>query len=138
MKQFIYILFFLFTLGIYAQDTNQKNQSPQIITKLKVGKSIAIESKSIRFINIIEDSRCPTGVSCIWAGQAKVLIGIYKNDTLVEEKEIIIGAKGITPNTPKELLISGTKKIFGYNLSPYPSNDNIIKTSEYYLELVVK
>lgn len=138
MKQIISILLFLYALGINAQDTDKKSPPPEIITKLKIGTSISLDTKSLRFINLIEDSRCPSGVSCVWAGQAKVLIGIYENDILLEEKEIIIGAKGITPHNPKELLASGAKKVFGYNLTPYPSYNSTITASEYYLEVVVK
>ncbi|WP_299433376.1 hypothetical protein [uncultured Aquimarina sp.] len=138
MKQFIYLLLVFSPFFITAQNTTKKAKTPQIVTKLKIGKTINFETKSIQFIKVIEDSRCPTYVTCIWEGQAKVLIGIYENDTLLEEKLIIIGAKGITSNNPKELLKSGDKTIHGYNLSPHPLNEEKIDPANYYLELLVK
>lgn len=111
---------------------------PKIITKLKTGTSFTLDKKAVKFIKVVEDSRCPSDVTCFWAGQATVLIGLYENDDLLEEKEIIIGAKGISPKNIKELITSHNKTIFGYNLIPYPSSDQKINPSDYYLELLVK
>ncbi|GAA0715552.1 hypothetical protein GCM10009430_10130 [Aquimarina litoralis] len=139
MKYLLIFLFLFFSFSkIDAQSSQEKKESPQIITKLKAGKKALFGNKSIHFINVVEDSRCPTGVSCVWAGQAKVIIGIYENDILVEEKEYIISASGINPIKPQELLQSDKKTIFGYNLSPYPANGQKIDPSSYYLELLVK
>ncbi len=138
MKQLIYLLLVLSPLLIQAQDAAEKVKTPQIITKLKMGNSITFGTKSIEFIKVTEDSRCPSDVSCVWAGQAKVLVNFYEKDMLLEEKEIIIGANTITPDTTKELFKSGEKSVHGYNLSPYPSSNRKIDPSEYFLELLVK
>lgn len=138
MKKIIYLLLVFTPFFMNAQQTTKKVEAPKIITKLKVGTSINLETKSIRFLKVTEDSRCPTGVSCVWAGQAKVVIGVYENDALIEEKQIIVGANGFTPDKNKELLTSGEKTILGYNLAPYPSSGRKINSADYYLELLVK
>ena len=33
---------------------------------------------TVKFIAVIEDSRCPRGTQCVWAGNAKVKIGLSK------------------------------------------------------------
>ncbi|MBW1297793.1 hypothetical protein [Aquimarina litoralis] len=139
MKKLFFLLF-LFNLffSLSAQEKPKQIQTPKIITKLKLGKKINLKSKSLQFLKLVEDSRCPKYVSCVWEGQAKVIVGVYENDILVEEKLIIIGAKGITPDSPKELLKQEEKAILGYNLSPYPVNDEKIPHKDYYLELLVK
>ena len=38
------------------------------------------ENIQIKFSNVTEDSRCPTGVQCIWQGRVSVNITIVKND----------------------------------------------------------
>ncbi len=134
MKQFIYLLLIFSPIFLKAQDTNKKAKTPQIVTKLKIGKKANFGNKSIHFIKVLEDSRCPKGVSCVWAGQAKILIGLYENDTLLEEKEILIKA----PIKSKELLKSLEKTVYSHNLSPYPINSEKIDPSNYYLELLVK
>ncbi|WP_299213435.1 hypothetical protein [uncultured Aquimarina sp.] len=137
MKRFIYLLLVFSPLFIKAQNTTKKVKPPKIITKLQIGKKANFETKSIQFIKVTEDSRCPTNVTCVWQGQAKVLIGIYENDTLLEEKLMIVGAKGVSPDNNKEILKSGNKTIYGYNLSPYPSGDQKTDPSDYYLEMIV-
>ncbi len=49
--------------------------------------SIGSENLSVKFVNVAEDSRCPVGVECIWAGQAKIELEIKQKD---EEPEIIV------------------------------------------------
>lgn len=45
---------------------------------VKAGKqAVARHSKlTIRFLDVVEDSRCPTGTNCIWAGNAKIRIEV--------------------------------------------------------------
>ena len=55
---------------------NQILQAGQIV--LRPGDSIASEDGSIKvtFVQVTEDSRCPTNVQCVWAGQVKVLLEV--------------------------------------------------------------
>ena len=34
----------------------------------------------IRFIGVPEDSRCPLDVECVWAGNAKIVLGVSLKD----------------------------------------------------------
>ncbi|MHA7055689.1 hypothetical protein ACWGOQ_0000610 [Aquimarina sp. M1] len=139
MKHILFILLIVVQSSfISAQDTGKETKPPQIITKLPTGKTINFNDVRVQFLKVLEDSRCPSGVNCVWEGQAKVLIGIYKDDTLIEEKEIIIGAKEIRPDNPKELLTFNDKVVYIYNLSPYPSSNKKTNPLDYYLELLVK
>lgn len=36
------------------------------------------ERLRVRFISVLEDSRCPTGEQCIWQGNAKITLGLSK------------------------------------------------------------
>src|SRR6185503_16034330 len=36
------------------------------------------EDIKVRFVNVTEDSRCPTDVQCIWAGQVSIMIEIAR------------------------------------------------------------
>jgi hypothetical protein len=42
-------------------------------------KRFAKSKLSVRFVELIEDSRCPTDTNCIWAGNAKIKIRVSKN-----------------------------------------------------------
>jgi hypothetical protein len=37
----------------------------------------------IQFAGVVEDSRCPAGVACIWAGQAKVRLNVHDAAAIV-------------------------------------------------------
>jgi hypothetical protein len=40
-------------------------------------KTISGSGIKIKFLDVLDDSRCPTGQTCIWAGNAKVKILVY-------------------------------------------------------------
>lgn len=66
---------------------------------LSVGKQkTAKKSKlKIRFLEVVEDSRCPVGVNCIWAGNAKVKVQVIgARSTKVFEFNTNLGPKGDT------------------------------------------
>ena len=68
----------LFTMTITAQ-------APETVT-LKAGqrKSAVKGRLKIKFLSVEEDSRCPEGAQCIWAGNAKIKIsvsGMYETKT---------------------------------------------------------
>jgi hypothetical protein len=47
----------------------------------------------VRFVSLIEDSRCPTDTACVWAGNAKITVRVSRHGSV----------KAITLNTnPKE------------------------------------
>ena len=38
--------------------------------------SVKAEEMKLRFVSVSEDSRCPRDVTCVWAGEVKVLLEI--------------------------------------------------------------
>lgn len=48
---------------------------------LKINQSALIESENIevKFLKVLEDSRCPTNVSCVWSGQLIAEVAVTKN-----------------------------------------------------------
>jgi hypothetical protein len=138
MKKTIFLILFVIPfVSLLAQDST-KVDPPKIITKLKVGNTVNFNTKSIKFLKVVEDSRCPSDVTCIWAGQVKIVIGIYKDELLIKEKELLFGANNINSDHIKEVLKIDQKTVYSYNISPYPSAKTPIIPSEYYLELLIK
>ena len=75
MKKLISLLFLTFIFGaaqaVLAQSEGQ--------TTLGVGqqKTVSVGDKfKIKFISVMEDSRCPADVKCVWAGNAKIKIQV--------------------------------------------------------------
>jgi len=48
--------------------------------ELALGESVSIESEdlSVTFTAVIEDSRCPSDVQCVWEGNAKIKLTLSK------------------------------------------------------------
>lgn len=83
----------------------------------------------------VEDSRCPSDVTCIWAGNAAVLLRIHQNDTQQEF--------GLNSN-PGENTGVGVTELLGYRISlidvsPFPTSDTAgtIELEDYVVELDV-
>ena len=55
--------------------------SPQGVT-VRVGETVEVNNLEITFSSVLEDSRCPVDVTCIWEGNAKVEleVGVVNSD----------------------------------------------------------
>ena len=61
---------------------------------LVFGDAIQIPTANIvyvRFMDVLEDSRCPRTVQCIWAGRARVLVEVKEGDKEPLQTEMIFG-----------------------------------------------
>jgi hypothetical protein len=104
--------------------------------KIKVGRTLTFKGEvlRLRFARVASDSRCPTGVECVWAGNAEVLIEASAG-----------GARGkrtlsLNTNAGQERAAEGTYgrytvKLVG--LSPYPRSGRKIRPGEYTATLLV-
>jgi hypothetical protein len=72
-------------LGIVVSVSAQTGK--QIAVKINSETSVDRGKLRISFAELIEDSRCPKGTTCVWAGEGKIKIGVKKagsNETFVE------------------------------------------------------
>lgn len=77
MKTIFLSLILVFVFGSVSM-TNAQTQST---VKVRAGKK-ARDSKSsitVKFVSVSEDSRCPEGATCVWAGNAKVQVQVSMN-----------------------------------------------------------
>ena len=121
----------------------ESNQEPQDLVaaeldtrfQLKIGQTALIESKnvSVRFLNVTEDSRCPSDVVCVWEGQVTILLSIMHND---QE----LGDFALTIRGGDETLAD--KTFDGYSIEvmqvePYPKASEPTQPSDYVATLLV-
>lgn len=85
MKTSIYIL--LFFSSIVALSQERIPASPQIVFK------IASRDVILKFVEVLEDSRCPKDIVCVWAGRAKVKVAISGEHLYLKELELTMGEK---------------------------------------------
>lgn len=91
--------------------------------------SIGDDELVIRFIEVVNDSRCPTGVQCIWAGEVSVKVEIeYKSQT----KSMILTQSGSGESETRFL-----DYMISFDVQPYPEAEKQLKDADYQLLLVV-
>lgn len=102
--------------------------------KLVINQNLLIESEGlkVKFLKVTEDSRCPSDVICIWAGQVGVLMNISQNGKDLGDINLILGPD-------KEL---AEKKVNGYlirlvGVEPYPISTKKIEPSDYEITIII-
>lgn len=85
----------------------------------------------ITFNKVVEDSRCPKGVECVWAGNGKVEVTIHFPGSEDRVQELN------TNLDPKEIE-AGVYRIQLLELQPYPVENQEILSEQYRIKLVVK
>ena len=126
------ILFLISMSFTEAQVGHQK--STELHGIIGVNDIIDFDGIEVKFNKVIRDSRCPKSVMCIRAGEADILVSIYKDGKFIKDQEISIPASGrvIVENT---IFKNDATKIFGLTLSPYPETPDEISQEDYRLEL---
>lgn len=125
MKRFLLLISFLSIVTLsYSQSD---------IADLYVGDIIDVNEISIEFVELIADSRCPKNVNCIRAGEAEVLVAVYKNRKFSHEKVLIFHANGMVKEDNMNLFVSEQLFIRGLTLSPYPKGLTKVREEDYML-----
>lgn len=85
----------------------------------------------IKFLNVAEDSRCPTDVNCIWAGVARIKVRLRKNGKAVKDFELN------TNQTDKAATFEG-HEIKLVSLTPHPRSGGVpVKPNTYFATLTI-
>jgi hypothetical protein len=115
-----------------AGPPNQVSAGPGEKFTLEIGQTAAItgENLKIRFVEVVGDSRCPQGVTCIWAGEATSLIEITYADTTYRKT---LTQPGST-EPPQAQFLNYT---IIFDLQPYPQAGVEIANKDYRLQLEI-
>ena len=138
MKKLLFALGLLvsgfgFAQEITVRDTAQVDQPvqvPQIVVKVPFGKLTTFGDTGIKITNIT-DSRCPSNVTCIWAGNVVVDYTVYKNGKFVETKKLTL-AGGDQPTFFK----SDLNWLKAYSVVPYPKTSAGINQGDYVISMI--
>ena len=132
----------IFSFAFLFNDTEAQTQI--IKDSLSASKIVGLQQKidfedyQIKFKSVITDSRCPKSVMCVRAGEADVLVSIYKNGNFIEDKKIRIDASGYVMESNNLAFDAKDFKIYGFALTPYPDGVEDIADKDYKLEIVFK
>ena len=127
------ILLLLVLLSGSAQDPAADRRVPldEEFT-IKNGQQVTIEGQklTVKFGSLFQDSRCPTSVTCAWAGNGAIVVEVSR------KHKKAVQAMLNTLLDPKEIEYKGYK-IRLVALSPYPKTPGEIDPSEYEAVLIV-
>lgn len=101
--------------------------------QLSYGQTITLlpDNMEVRFDSVIQDSRCPLDVECVWAGMAEVKMWFRQNQ--VEQTGVLN-----TLDDPGFITVFG-KTVRLIDVTPYPqSPDVIIPQADYKIRIVVE
>ena len=138
IKQGLFLLCFFSFLTAFSQDSVYvKVETPKLVAKLFLGKTYHIEDVQIKFSDVLSDSRCPEDVTCVWAGEAIVLVDILQNGTLQEQKKLIFQPGKRHDKKLFNLFSSETTTITALKILPNLNSNKKLKKEEYYLQLEI-
>lgn len=126
-------LFLFFSMTGWSEPPNKvKRASLGKEFTIKVGEQVVIQEAGLKisFSVVKEDSRCPTGVNCIWAGNGKIVVKVSKTGKKAADVQL---NTGIEPRNGRYQ--DYDIKLIG--LDPYPKENVGIKRGDYVATLVV-
>lgn len=133
MKQLTYFLILLCTMASFAQDNKENERNtPEIISKISIGENFLLPDgkTSIQFTKVLSDSRCPEGVTCVWAGEVTFIVSVVAEGRS-NEKTLKIGSETLI--TTLENL-----SIYALDVYPKPKADTKINPEDYILNVLIK
>lgn len=126
MRIHIFLFLMVFAIGC------QSPEGPEVFSygeefDLKIGDKATIgpNDVTIEFVDVLGDSRCPTNVTCVWAGNGEV--------------QIRFARKNLQLNTylnPKDTTVSAVN-IQLLRLEPYPVAPVQIEKEDYKVRLLI-
>jgi hypothetical protein len=133
MKQIYLLLSLMLLLPFLSGCSSPLTASLNSQFTLAPGQSVRIASESmeIKFIGETQDSRCPTGVDCFWAGQVICDIELIKDGNKNQITLTESAGSGLTTG----YTFQNYKITFA--VSPYPVAGKTIAKSDYRLSLTI-
>lgn len=103
---------------------------------VRAGRTVTLagENLRLRFVRVAADSRCPTGVDCVWAGNAEVIVEVGAKNRRVS-KTLRLNTNASPERPAEDKYRSYTVKLVG--LKPYPRTTRKIRQGDYTVTLLV-
>jgi hypothetical protein len=132
MKNILIAVLLVFSVSLFAQ-TGQNSSF------VKITQKKCLKNKGTKLIlkEVVSDSRCPEGVNCIWAGEAKVVVSVYEGKNFIKNEELVISGKNHQINKEwfVKYLSPRQKNITSINVVPYPKEGVKINPTAYYIKI---
>ena len=102
--------------------------------ELKIGQTVSIEGEQtkVNFVEVVNDSRCAKGATCIWQGEVTCIVEITYFESMHHKT---LTQPGLTQEPSRDVF---KEYSITFNVKPYPELEKDIKTNEYRLQLVIE
>lgn len=136
MKKCCFLLVLFISLGCHSQKDVPADKDATY--SIALGETLSIDSYTIAFVEVLEDSRCPKNMTCVWQGRARVKL-IIEPETGPEEEQIVILGKLQQEEETNTVLVSIPNHALELvALSPYPDANTEMDTKSYTLMIQLK
>jgi hypothetical protein len=104
-----------------AQDMRQVD--PGASVTLPAGSTVTVRTTgmSVRFVAVVEDSRCPSDVTCVWAGEVRVMFELRERSQPASQVELVEGGSTTV----------GRHRVTLLRVDPYPTSQAKIAPQDY-------
>ncbi len=117
-KKLLLLLFALCSMVLTAQ--TDSTETPRIVVKVPLGELVVIDEVAVKFTEVLEDSRCPVNVECIWEGRLKAKVIVSEAGLNPQEKIVIFGKTRGNESANKILCEKTGLRIEAVKVTPYP------------------
>jgi hypothetical protein len=108
---------------VTAPTATSQNATEMVILAVGASVDVAPAGLTITFVRVEDDSRCPTGVTCVWEGDAVVVITVSQGAQAATTLRL-----HVNPASKKQQAEHAGHVIRLIELTPYPAADSPIKT----------
>ena len=106
------------TLALIVPSAAAQRSQNQVSVGIRQETAVPAFGIKIKFLDVIEDSRCPAGRECIWAGNAKVRISVRSGN----QKPLVLE---VNSTVQPQVVNYGRYEIRLAGLDPKPAADNV-------------
>lgn len=134
MKKSVLVLFMI--IGSLALAQSSKSQKVKYVT---IKQKVCPSQKGFQVVlkEVVSDSRCPVGVTCIWAGEVTAVVSLYKDSKMIEDCTMIFSMRNEEENKQwfSKYMPEKKKNIKNISIFPYPKEGSKINPIDYYLKI---
>jgi len=122
------IVAFSVVATLVACDDEPVGPKPGESFSLAVGQRVTLDTvhTSVRFLTVSEDSRCPSQVQCVWAGDGAVVLEIASAEANAAEDTLHTNSESGPRST-----VLGRFELTLLQLDPYPETPGAIAPEDY-------
>lgn len=128
---FLSVLFLMFSCVTKKSTKINTIVDQSIITQ----KHTDLQGFQLILKNVYNDSRCPEGVTCVWAGEVTVEIEVFENNKLIEEKTLVFNSRNTNENKVWFAKYYPEKPIQSVLVLPYPKDGITNELKDYFLKI---